>query len=177
MLKDVFEAIGFHVAQVRDALPLRAFRFRFPWLLATIGSGTLCALLAGRFEVTLARSLVPAFFLTLVLGLGESGASSPWAGHARRRCVRRGAGTLCWFARAFRREAGTAVLLGVACGTLVGVIVCLRRGNALAGVQHRHQPAAGAVRGVLVWPAYPSGVACVEARPEDCRRAGDACLY
>jgi magnesium transporter len=34
----VFEAIGFHVAQVRDASPVRAFRFRFPWLLATIGS-------------------------------------------------------------------------------------------------------------------------------------------
>src|SRR5437868_4831554 len=35
----LFERIGFRVSQVRDASPLQAFRFRFPWLLATIGSG------------------------------------------------------------------------------------------------------------------------------------------
>lgn len=40
---ELFEVLGFHVSQVRDARPLRGFRFRFPWLLATIGSGTLCA--------------------------------------------------------------------------------------------------------------------------------------
>jgi len=36
---ELFEAIGFRISQVRDASPLKAFRFRFPWLLATIGSG------------------------------------------------------------------------------------------------------------------------------------------
>jgi magnesium transporter len=69
---DLFEAIGMRVALVRDASPLRAFRFRLPWLLATIAGGTGCALLAGIFEATLAESLVLAFFLALVLGLGES---------------------------------------------------------------------------------------------------------
>ena len=39
----LFESIGLRVSQVHGASPLRAFRFRFPWLLATIGSGTLCA--------------------------------------------------------------------------------------------------------------------------------------
>ena len=68
----LFESIGFRVSQVHDASPLRAFRFRFPWLLATIGSGTLCALLASAYAVTLAKSIVLAFFLALVLGLGES---------------------------------------------------------------------------------------------------------
>jgi len=49
-----------------------SFSFRFPWLTATIGSGTLCALLASGYEATLAKSLVLAFFLTLVLGLGRA---------------------------------------------------------------------------------------------------------
>ena len=129
---DVFEAIGFQVAQVRDASPLRAFRFRFPWLLATIGSGTICALLAGQFEVTLAKSLVLAFFLTMVLGLGESVSIQSMtvtiqALHATRP-------TLRWFLRAFRREAGTAALLGTASGALVGLIVWIWRGNVLASV-------------------------------------------
>src|SRR5215472_5967022 len=43
-IDEVFEAMGFHVAQLRDASPLRSFRYRFPWLLTTIGSGTICAL-------------------------------------------------------------------------------------------------------------------------------------
>src|SRR2546421_2943621 len=69
---DVFEALGFRLAQVRGASPWRVFRYRFPWLLATVGAGTACALLAGAFETTLAGSLVIAFFLTMVLGLNES---------------------------------------------------------------------------------------------------------
>ena len=32
---DVFESIGVRVAQVKGASPVRAFRFRFPWLTAT----------------------------------------------------------------------------------------------------------------------------------------------
>ena len=128
----VFEAIGFHVAQVRDASALRAFRFRFPWLLATIGSGTLCALLAGRFELTLAKSLVLTFFLTMVLGLGESVSIQSMT--VAIQALRATRPTLRWYVRAFRREAATALLLGVACGTVVGIIVWLWRGAALAGV-------------------------------------------
>jgi magnesium transporter len=128
----MFEAIGFHVAQVRDASPLRAFRFRFPWLLATIGSGTICALLAGRFEVTLAKSLVLAFFLTMALGLGESVSIQSMT--VTIQALRATRPTLRWYAQALRREAGTALLLGAASGTMVGIIVWLWRGNALAGV-------------------------------------------
>jgi magnesium transporter len=128
----LFEAIGFHVAQVKDASPLRAFRFRFPWLLATIGSGTLCALLASAFEVTLAKSLVLTFFLTMVLGLGESVSIQSMtvtiqALHATKP-------SLAWYLRASWRESGTALLLGGGCGALVGLIVWLWRGAAMAGL-------------------------------------------
>ncbi len=127
----LFEAIGFRLAQVRDASPARAFHFRFPWLLATIGSGTLCALLASAFEVTLAKSLVLAFFLTLVLGLAESVSIQSMSVTIQALRVTRP--TLGWYARAFRREAGTAVLLGTACGLVVGLIVWIWRGAGLAG--------------------------------------------
>jgi magnesium transporter len=128
----LFESIGFRVSQVRDASPLRAFRFRFPWLLATIGSGTICALLAGAFEVTLAKSIVLAFFLTMILGLAESvSIQSMTVTIQALRTMRPSVG---WFLRAFRREAGTAVLLGIACGTLVGLIVWLWRGAGMASI-------------------------------------------
>ena len=128
----MFESIGFHVAQIREASPLRAFRFRFPWLLATIGSGTACALLASRFELTLARSIVLAFFLTMVLGLAESvGIQSMSVTIQTLRVMQP---TYRWYARALRREGGTALLLGTACGTVVGIIVWVWRATGLAAV-------------------------------------------
>jgi len=131
-MDDVFEAIGVRASQVRDASPLRAFRFRFPWLLATIGSGTICALLASAYEVTLAKSLILAFFLTMVLGLGES--VSVQSMTVTIQALRTMRPTIRWYARAFRREVGTALLLGGASGLVVCVIVWLWRGALLEAV-------------------------------------------
>jgi magnesium transporter len=123
--EDIFETIGFHVAQVRGASPLKAFRYRFPWLLATIGSGTVCALLASAFAVTLAQSLVIAFFLTSVLGLGESVSMQSMA--VTIQALRTTRPTLRWYGATLRRELSTAFLLGAACASLVATIVWLWR--------------------------------------------------
>jgi len=143
----LFESIGFRVSQVRDASPVRAFRFRFPWLLSTIASGTICALLAGAYEVTLAKSLVLAFFLTLVLGLGESVSMQSMT--VTIQALRAKRPTLRWYLRAVRREAGIALLLGTACGVLVGAIAWLWRG---------HETAAAVIGGGI---GLSLGAACV----------------
>jgi magnesium transporter len=127
----LFESIGFRISQVRDASPWKAFRYRFPWLLATIASGTLCAVLAGFFEVTLAQSLILAFFLTLVLGLGES--VSIQSAAVTIQILRAAKPSFSWYAKSFVREAGTALLLGGACGALVGAIAWFWRGTMLEG--------------------------------------------
>lgn len=120
-MNEVFEAVGFRVAAVREAKPWVAFRYRFPWLLATVASGTVCALLAGAFEATLAQSLVLAFFLTLVLGLGESVAAQSMTLTVQ--ALHGAQPTLPWYARAFRRELATGLMLGAACGALVAAVV------------------------------------------------------
>ena len=122
---DVFEALGFRLAQVRGASPWRVFRYRFPWLLATVGAGTACALLAGAFETTLAGSLVIAFFLTMVLGLNESVSMQSMT--LTIQALRANTLTRRWFLHNLRREIVTAVLLGLACGILVGAIVWIWR--------------------------------------------------
>ena len=124
--EDVFETIGFHVSEVRDAGPFKSFRYRFPWLLATIATGTACAVLAGAFALTLAQSLVLAFFLTLVLGLGESVSMQSMT--VTIQALRSTRPTLRWYARTFRREVVTGLLLGSACGLVVGGIVWFWRG-------------------------------------------------
>jgi magnesium transporter len=124
---DVFEALGFHLEQIRGASPWRSFRFRFPWLLVTVAAGTMAALLAGAFEATLARSLVIAFFLTMVLGLNESVSAQSMS--VTIQALRSAPVTWQWFVTAFRREVGTALLIGLACGVVVSAIVWLWRSD------------------------------------------------
>jgi len=122
---NIFEVLGFHLDQIRGASPWRVFRFRFPWLLVTVSAGTICAILAGAFEVTLAHSLVIAFFLTMVLGLNESVSAQSMS--VTIQMLRSAPVTWSWFATALRRELTTAALIGFACGTIVGVIVLIWR--------------------------------------------------
>ncbi len=126
----IFETLGFHLAQLRGASPWRAFRFRFPWLLATVAAGTACALLAGVFAATLAQSLVIAFFLTMVLGLNESVSMQSMT--VTIQALRAAQPSRRWFFENLRRECGTALLLGLACGLLVGAIVWTWRRDAAA---------------------------------------------
>jgi len=129
---EFFEALGFHIDQIRGASPWRIFRFRFPWLLVTVGGGTLSAILAGFFEATLAHSLVLAFFLTMVLGLNESVSMQSMS--VTIHALRSAQVTWGWLATAFRRELVTALLLGAACGTVVSVVVWIWQNNAAAAL-------------------------------------------
>ncbi|MEI6560695.1 MAG: magnesium transporter [Verrucomicrobiota bacterium] len=119
--EDVFEVLGFHLSQARNAAPLKAARFRFPWLIVTILSGTTCAVVSGIFENTLKEMIVLAFFMPLVLGLGESVSMQSMA--LAFQALRVSRPTLHWYFREMRRETGTALLLGAICSLLVTLIV------------------------------------------------------
>jgi magnesium transporter len=120
-MTEVFETLGFHVSQLRDASPWRAFRIRFPWLLTTILSGTFCAFLAGAYHLTLEKSLIIAFFLTLILGLGESVSIQSMT--VTIQALRTSRLSWRWFWNSLWREISTAMLLGVACGLVVALVV------------------------------------------------------
>ncbi len=130
---EFFEALGFRLSEIRGASPLRIFRYRFPWLMATVVSGTICALLSGAFATTLSGSLIVAFFLTMVLGLNESVSMQSMT--VTIQALRSATVSRRWFLETFRREAATAVLLGAACGGVVSAIVWIWRKDLLgAGV-------------------------------------------
>jgi len=93
---------------------------------------TVCALLASAFELTLAKTIVLAFFLTLVLGLGESVSIQSMT--ITIQALRAMQPTFGWYLRALRREAGTSIMLGFCCGVLVAAIVWVWRGTPMAAV-------------------------------------------
>jgi len=131
-MEEVFALIGFRVSQVKGASPLKAFRFRFMWLISTICGGTICAILASAFEATLAKSMILAFLLTLVLGLGDSVSMQTMT--VTIQALRSAPLTPASFLKALRREIAVALLLGAACGLVVGLIVWFWHWAGLAAI-------------------------------------------
>lgn len=129
-LNDVFEEIGFKISEVRNASPFKAWRYRFPWLLVTIISGTICAFIAGFFEATLAESMVIAFFIMLVLGLAES--IGIQAMTVTIQTLHATQPSLKWYLKNLFREIQTASLIGFCSSLLVGLVIVVWKGNLLA---------------------------------------------
>jgi magnesium transporter len=128
----IFETIGFRISEVKNASPLKAWRVRLPWLFATVTSGTICALLTGMFETTLAESLIIVFFFTLVLGLGESVSIQSMT--VTIQALRSSKPSLKWYLKSFLRETQTALLLGLSCAAIVSVVVVLWKGEIAAAL-------------------------------------------
>jgi magnesium transporter len=131
-MDEVFGAIGFRVSQVRTASPLKAFRFRFPWLVAPIAGGAVCALLANAYQATLAGSVALAFFMALVLALGESVSIQSMT--VTLQALRSTRPTLHWYVGALARELSAALLLGGGCGLVAGLLVWLWKGVLVVAV-------------------------------------------
>ena len=131
-LHSIFETLGVQVAEARSKSAWSVFRFRFPWLLATIISGTVCAVMVGLFDVTLAKSLILAFFLTPVLSLGESVSMQTMALTAHSIHHENPGGA--WYWKTLKRELSRTFLLGVASGAIVGSIAVAWKHNPAAGI-------------------------------------------
>lgn len=129
---NVFETLGVRLSERRDKSVWSGFRSRFPWLLGTIASGTACALLVGFFQVTLAKSLILAFFLTMVLGLGESVSMQTLALTVH--VLHHQGPQRDWFWPALRRELQRTLFVALACGLIVGGIAVAWRHEVLAGL-------------------------------------------
>jgi magnesium transporter len=153
-VEEVFERIGFHVSEVQGASPVRAFRLRMPWLAATLGAGIGCALISGSFEGTLTSRIILAFFLTLVLGLSES--VSAQSVTVTVETLRGRTPNRAWFMRAIRKESLSALMLGGACGVVVGITAWLWRGDPAAALVIGGSIAVSMVAACLIGLSVPT---------------------
>ncbi|PKK86317.1 MAG: magnesium transporter MgtE [Thermoplasmata archaeon HGW-Thermoplasmata-1] len=122
---EAFQMLGFRISSLKGASVFKNVRIRFPWMLSTIASGAICAAIANVFSSTLEKSIALAFFLTLILGLGESIsvqsatiALQQLYADRRKKNDSRG-----WrMAKRVAREVAFGLCIGVACGLIVGAI-------------------------------------------------------
>jgi len=69
---DLFQLVGMSLEESRKITLMTKYRLRIPWLLCNVFSGIVCAVISRVYEVVLAKFLLLAFFIPLVLTLSES---------------------------------------------------------------------------------------------------------
>jgi hypothetical protein len=111
---DRCQLTGVRVGEVVGATPLQASWKRFRWLLPSLAAGIVAAILLGLFKIQLQRIAVLLLFVPAVYALAASVALQSVALAVRR--VR----TVPDLRRELGRESLTGLLLGTACGLVVG---------------------------------------------------------
>lgn len=122
VIEETFQTLGIRLSELKNASVWKSFRYRFPWLLSTLLSGVVCAVIAGFYETTLFNYIILSFFLTLVLALGESVSSQSMTLTLQRIHLRTEKKK---FFQAFIKEIFVMVLIGLTSGLIVFIISAL----------------------------------------------------
>ena len=160
---DIFQLIGVRVAQAKRLSPLQNFRRRFPWLLANITGGIICAILSGFYEELLEAVVVLALFIPIVLALAESVSMQSMTLTLQRL---HGEGTdRRMFLLALGREFFTAILLGIAAGGMVGSVAFVWRGDLMVSVVVGASIGLSMITACLLGVALPTAVRAFKGDP------------
>ncbi|MFP4172306.1 MAG: magnesium transporter [Candidatus Hydrogenedentota bacterium] len=160
---DIFQLIGVRMAQAKRLSPSQNFRRRFPWLLANITGGIVCAVLSGFYEGLLDAVVVLAMFIPIVLGLAESVSMQSMTLTLQRL---HGEGTdRRSFLLALGREFLTAILLGIAAGGVVGLVAFVWRSELTVSVVVGVSISLSMITACLLGVALPTAVRAFKGDP------------
>ena len=125
----IFQLIGVHATEGLTAWS--SFKDRFPWLLCNVVGGLLCAILAGYYEGLLEHLVVLALFIPVVLTLAEAVSIQSLTLTLQNLTD----APINWMAvaRGVGQELVTAVMLGLGCGSLVGLAAFVWKGDGGVG--------------------------------------------
>lgn len=129
---DMFQMIGLTLEEGKKTPLLRSYRLRMPWLLCNVFSGVVCAVISRIYEVVLAKYLLFAFFIPLVLTLSESSSMQSMAQSLQ--FLRRPRFHWKTAIKKARREWQLIGLLAFSCACLVGALSLLWEGGVLASL-------------------------------------------
>lgn len=69
---DIFQMIGVYIEEEKKFNPIRSYSLRMPWIFCNMIGGFACAIISRVYELVLAKVLLLAMFIPLVLTLSES---------------------------------------------------------------------------------------------------------
>ena len=158
----IFQIIGVHATEGRTAWT--SFLDRFPWLLCNVFGGLLCALLASRYEGLLDHLVILALFIPVVLTLAESVSIQS----VTLTLQNLSDGPINWrvFARGFSKEFLTALMLGLGCGSLVGLSAFVWKGAVGVGLVLTLAITVAMITACLLGVLMPTALRALKADPK-----------
>jgi magnesium transporter len=127
----LFQLIGVHLTEAQQRSALAAFRQRFPWLLANITGGLLAAVIADIYQ-DVSTLLVVVPFIPVVLALAESVTIQSVSLAIESLQGQRPSWSM--LVPKLSRELRTGLLLGMACGGLIGGVAIAWKGEPRAAL-------------------------------------------
>ncbi|WP_417395029.1 magnesium transporter [Gimesia chilikensis] len=125
--EELFQLIGMHLADTQHSSPAKAFRIRFPWLIANIAGGILSAFLSGIFAAELKQAVALALFIPVVLALAES--VSIQSVSLALQALRNQKTTLAAVFQRLHAEFATGLMLGSACAICIASVALVWLGE------------------------------------------------
>ena len=129
---DVFQMIGMSIEEGKRVSPLREYRSRIPWIFCNMFGGIACAMISRIFEIVLAKVLLLAMFIPLVLTLSES--ISMQSMTQSMQLIRKERRTWRYTLGTLFREWHIVALLSITSGVIVGSISLLWNAGILPSV-------------------------------------------
>jgi magnesium transporter len=158
---DIFQLIGIHASYDRNAWG--SFLDRFPWLLCNIAGGLIAAALTNHFGWLFEIALLLAAFIPVVLALSES--ISIQSVTLTIQSLHSGRFNKQLFLHSVRREAATALLLGLACGGVLAAVAWGWKGDAPVAVAIGGAVSAAMVTSALFGVVLPHALHALRANP------------
>jgi magnesium transporter len=115
---DIFQMLGFYLEEEKKTSPLRSYRNRMPWIFCNMFGGVACAIISNFFDVVLAKVLILAMFIPLVLSLSESISMQSMTQSLQ--LIRRGRMSWKYIVNRVIRESKLLLMLAATCGVIVG---------------------------------------------------------
>jgi magnesium transporter len=130
--EDISKMAGTTDEEIRHDSALRIASIRLPWILISLMGGILSGTIISHFRGTLGSLLALAFFIPVITAMGGN------IGIQSSAIVVRGLATgeigLFHIARRLLREMRIGLLMGLMCGSIVGLVAFIWQGNAILGV-------------------------------------------
>jgi magnesium transporter len=117
---DIFQLIGMVVEEGKKAGAWAGYRSRMPWIFCNMFGGFACAVISRVFEVVLAKVLILAMFIPLLLTLSES--ISMQSMTQSMQLLKRPTRKMRYIFQCLIREWQTVSMLAVSSGLLVGIV-------------------------------------------------------
>ncbi|MFI5144385.1 MAG: magnesium transporter [Ignavibacteria bacterium] len=130
--EDVAKIVGSDAEELESKSPIQIAWMRLPWVLITLGIELLAGLVIKLYDDTLGRILLLASFMPIISAI--SGNTGLQAATITVRALATGHATLTRWWEPIKRSTQTSLIIGFACGIVIGIIAGLWYGKSLFGL-------------------------------------------